>query len=176
MAGSRPKIEYIQLDERNALIFNDANTAYIMVKIKEATAQPGRRGEIYAEMAKRFHIDPDKMNMAVIRYVDKMKRATRGQGGKGARDASHFSAGSVTSQSVETPPFTAGRERGRRKADAESSGQGMSQKEMAALDEKILMAALCREVGHRFVNIALSHKHGCRECVRCGKHESQYNI
>ena len=141
MAGSRPRLEYIQLDERNALIFSDANTEYIMSKVREATKEPGRRTEIYGEMARRFHIDPEKMNSAVIRYVDRMKR-----------------------------------EKGRRKVDAAGSEQERSQKETAPLDEKILMAALCREVGHRFVSIALSHKHGCRECVRCGKHESQYNI
>ena len=141
MAGARPKIEYIQLDERNALIFSDANTDYIMSKVREATNEPARRTEIYGEMARRFHIDPEKMNSAVIKYVDRMKR-----------------------------------ERWRRKPGAEGSEHRKPQKDTAPLDEKILMAALCREVGHRFVNIALSHKHGCRECVRCGKHESQYNI
>jgi len=141
MAKARPKIDFIQLDERNALIFSDANTAYIMARIKEATAQPGRRGEIYAGMAKHFHIDPEKMNMAVIRYVDRMKRES-------ARKKTE--AGVVLG--VDEP------------------------KHRAAMDESAQMAALCREVGHRFVNIALSHKHGCRECERCGKHESQYNI
>jgi hypothetical protein len=68
------------------------------------------------------------------------------------------------------------RDKGRRKANTAGPEQEKSQKETAPLDEKILMAALCREVGHRFVSIALSHKHGCRECERCGKHESQYNI
>jgi len=141
MAKPWPRIDFIKLDERNALVFDKANTAYILEKVREATAQPGRRGEIYAEMARRFHIDPDKMNMAVIMYVDRMKR-----------------------------------ESARKKTEAGGVRRVEEHEQRAAMDERVQMAALCREVGHRFVNIALSHRHGCRECVRCGKHESQYNI
>jgi len=141
MAGTRPNVEYIQLDERNALIFDDASTEYIMSKVREATKEPAKRTEIYGEMARRFHIDPDKMNMAVIKYVDRMKRESA------------------------------------RKKTVSGGIQGAGEhKQRAALDERLQMAALCREVGHRFVHIALSHKHGCRECERCGKHESRYNI
>jgi hypothetical protein len=141
MAQARPKVDFIQLDDRNALIFDDANTQYIMSKVREATNEPARRTEIYGEMARKFHIDPEKMNMAVIRYVDRMKR-----------------------------------ESARRKTEAGVVLGVDEPKHRAAMDERLQMAALCREVGHRFVNIALSHKHGCRECERCGKHESQYNI
>ena len=141
MTGARPKVDFIRLDERNAIIFNDANTEYIISRIREATGSPGKRAQIYGEMARKFHIDPDKMNLAVIKYVDRMKR-----------------------------------ERGRRRSEADIAEQGKAQKEMAALDEKVLMAALCHEVGHRFVTIALSQKRGYRECERCGKHESRYNI
>jgi hypothetical protein len=141
MAGSRPKVDFIQLDERNALIFNAPNTEYIMAKIREATTLPGKRTELYAEMARRFHIDTDKMNMAVIKYVDRLKR-----------------------------------ERTRRRSEDETAQYDKEQKEALALDERVLMAALCREVGHRFVTITLSQKRGCRECQRCGKHESRYNI
>jgi hypothetical protein len=141
MAKTRPNVDYIQLDERNALIFDDANTEYIMSKVREATKEPARRTEIYGEMARRFCIDPDKMNMAVIKYVDRMKRDSA------------------------------------RKKTEERGVQGSDEhKQRAAMDERVRMAALCREVGHRFVHIALSHKHGCRECERCGKHESRYNI
>ncbi len=79
MVRERPEIEFIRLDERNALIFSLRNTEYIMSCVREATAHPEKRGELYGEMARRFHIDPEKMNLAVIKYVDEMKRH-RGKG------------------------------------------------------------------------------------------------
>lgn len=138
MAGQRPKIDFILLDERNAILFNAASTEYIMSKVRQATAEPGRRREIYAEMAKRFHVDPDKINLAVIKYVDRLNR-----------------------------------ERKRRILKPEGNEKNAPEVKM---DERVLLAELCRQVGHRYVTIQLSHRHGCQECERCGKHESRYNI
>jgi hypothetical protein len=141
MGRAKLEIEFIQLDERNALIFSERNTDHIMSCIREATAHPEKRAELYGEMARRFRIDPEKMNLAVIRYVDRLKR-----------------------------------ERARRRSQEESVEEAKGQKEIATLDEKILMAALCREVGHRLVTISLSQKRGYLECERCGKHRSKYKI
>ena len=172
MAGPRPNVEFIQLDERNALIYSEENTEYIISKVRQATMDPARRTDIYAEMARRFHIDTEKMNMAVIKYVDRMKRDRKREQGTDGRQKA---IGSRQQGTDGRQQGVGGRLQGAGNGQ-QGGGTGNAQKKGAALDERVQMAALCREVGHRFVSIALSHKHGCRECERCGKHESQYNI
>ncbi len=137
----RPEIEYIQLDERNALLFNAANTRYIMDMVRKATAEPARRPELYAEMARRLHIDSDKMNAAVIQYVDRLSRSRR-------RAAATAGPGGT-------------------------EGGGTPEDRM---DERLLLAELCRKAGHRYVAITLSQRRGIKECERCGKRQSRYNI
>ena len=142
MAGmARPSIEFIQLDERNALLFNRANTDYILDMVRRATAEPARRAELYGEMARRFHIDPDKMNAAVIQYVDRLARQRRRNAATGARKEDR---------------------------DHEAPEDKM--------DERVLLAELCRQAGHRYVAITLSQRRGLKECERCGKRQSRYNI
>ena len=141
MEHRRPDIQFIQLDERNALLFNERNTALILACVREATADSAKRAGIYAALAKRLFIDAEKMNLAVIKYVDRLKRERSRPG----------------------PP--AGGNAGKRPPEKREG-----------LDEKILLAALCRKVGHRYVTIALSHMRGYRECERCGRHESKYSI
>lgn len=71
------KLEYVYVDERNAVLFNDENTEYIKEKIKDATKNPGNRKKIYAEIAKHFAVDPDKVNNIVVLYVNKMKNVEK---------------------------------------------------------------------------------------------------
>jgi hypothetical protein len=125
---TKPKktIEYVQIDETNAILFNEENTNYINEKIREATANPDLKKKIYFEMAKRFAVDGDKINTGIVRYVNKMK-SYRG--------------------------------------DLPKAG-----------DMKKDLERLCRKIGHKFVEIKLSHLRGYRECQRCGKVERKYKI
>lgn len=66
-------LEYVRIDERNAILFNDANTQYIKEKIKEATDNPQMRQKIYSEMAKHFAVDIDKIQRAIVFYINKIK-------------------------------------------------------------------------------------------------------
>jgi len=157
MTRSRPKIEFIQLDERNALLFNDTNTTYILGKLKEASSHPVRHKEIYAEMSKHFLVDSDKIDKAILMYVDRMRKDARLGGmrtvaGGGRGGAAGADKGGATQV----------------KEDAAGSTEG--------IDEKLLLAELCRRTGHRYLTISLSHRRGYRECERCGKVESQYKI
>ena len=71
------KLEYVCVDERNAVLFNDENTEYIKEKIKQATLNPKDRKKIYAEFTKHFAVDPDKVNNVIVLYVNKMKNVEK---------------------------------------------------------------------------------------------------
>ena len=70
-------LSLICVDERNAVLFNDENTEYIKEKIKQATLNPKDRKKIYAELAKHFAVDPDKVNNVIVLYVNKMKNVEK---------------------------------------------------------------------------------------------------
>ena len=71
------KLEYVYVDDRNAVLFNDENTEYIKEKIKQATLNPKDKQKIYAEIAKHFAVDPDKVNNILVLYVNKMKNVEK---------------------------------------------------------------------------------------------------
>jgi hypothetical protein len=125
---AKPKktIEYVQIDDTNAILFNKENTEYINQKLREATANPDSKKKIYQKMAKHFAVDDDKINTGIVRYVNKTK-SYRGEIPK-------------------------------------------------AGDMKKDLKRLCRKIGHKFVEIRLSHLRGYRECQRCGKVERKYKI
>jgi len=156
MARPRPKIEFIQLDERNALIFNAVNTRYILDRLKEAGSHPARHKEIYTEMSRHFLIDGDKIERAILLYADKLNKEARLRKGTG-RPGPHWSIAGPGPEQKTGPNVGGGEESG-------------------GLDEKLFLAELCRQTGHRYVTISLSHRTGYRECERCGKVESKYKI
>jgi hypothetical protein len=153
MARPRPKIEFIQLDERNALLFNTSNTRYILDHLKEASISPARHKEIYTEMSRHFLIDGDKIARAILLYADRMKKEARLRKGTG-RQGSGGGSG----------------------PESKEDGKAIDKDGNEGLDEKLLLAELCRQTGHRYVTISLSHRTGYRECERCGKVESKYKI
>lgn len=124
------KIDYVSLDERNAVLFNAENTGYINERVREATLKPNERKRIFMEMAKHFSVDNDKINDIVVRYVNKL-RAYEKKHGLGA-----------------IPP---------------PSNQNDIER-------------LCKVVGHRFIEIRLSHLRGYRECQRCKKIVRKYKL
>jgi|GEM_PF-1779442 len=67
------KLEYVYVDERNAVLFNDENTEYIKERIKQVTLNPKDKQKIYYEIAKHFAVDPDKVNNILVLYVNKIK-------------------------------------------------------------------------------------------------------
>ena len=71
------KLEYVYVDDRNAVLFNDENTEYIKERIKQATLNPKDKQKIYAEIAKHFAVDPDKVNNILVLYVNKMKNVEK---------------------------------------------------------------------------------------------------
>lgn len=71
------KLEYVYVDDRNAVLFNDENTEYIKEKIKQATLNPKDKQKIYYEIAKHFSVDPDKVNNILVLYVNKMKNVEK---------------------------------------------------------------------------------------------------
>lgn len=71
-------IEYILIDDNNAILFNEENTKYINEKLTEATSNPEMKKKIYLEMAKHFAVDSNKINTGIVRYVNKM-RSYRGE-------------------------------------------------------------------------------------------------
>lgn len=117
------KLEYISLDGRNAILFNLENTRYIKEKVRDATLRQYERKRIFAEMARHFFVDTDRMNEIVVMYVNRL-RAYERMHGVGA----------------EPPP--------------------------ASQNDTV---RLCRAVGHRFIDIKLSHLRHYWECQRCRK-------
>lgn len=71
------KLEYVCIDERNAVLFNDENTEYIKEKIKQATLNPKDKQKIYADIAKHFVVDPDKVNNILVLYVNKIRNVEK---------------------------------------------------------------------------------------------------
>ncbi len=71
------KLEYVYIDERNAVLFNDKNTEYIKERIKDATMNPESRKKIYYEIAKHFAVDPNKISKIIVFYVNKISHAAK---------------------------------------------------------------------------------------------------
>lgn len=71
------KLEYVYIDKRNAVLFNDENTCYIKEKVKDATVNPESRKKIYFELAKHFALDPGKVNQIVVLYVNKIRNVEK---------------------------------------------------------------------------------------------------
>lgn len=128
-------IEYVSIDENNAILINDYNTQYIRKRIKEATEKPSERARIYAEMARLFAVDADKINSLIIRYTSRIKMLER----KGLIEFKE-------------------------------------KDELSPKELKALQARLCKEIGHRFVGIRLSHLRAYNECQRCGKVVRKYKL
>ncbi|MEW6069707.1 MAG: hypothetical protein AB1485_03740 [Candidatus Thermoplasmatota archaeon] len=70
-------LEYVKVDDRNAILFIPENTEYLKSKLKEATKNPSLRSKIYGEIASRFVLDMDKVNQLLVLYVNKMKEFER---------------------------------------------------------------------------------------------------
>ena len=115
------KVECVSLDGRNAVLFNLENTRYIKEKLREATLRQGERKRIFAEMARHFFVDTDRMNEIIVMYVNRLRSYERMHG-----------------IGAEPPP----------------AGENDT-------------AGLCRAVGHRFIEIRLSHLRHYWECQRC---------
>lgn len=69
----KDQLEYIYIDDRNAILFNELNTKYINEQIRYVTENPKLRVQVYADMAKHFALDYDKINRAIVLYVNKLK-------------------------------------------------------------------------------------------------------
>jgi hypothetical protein len=74
------KLEYVCVDDRNAVLFNYENTEYIKEEIKQVTLNPKDKEKIYYEIAKHFAVDSDKVNNILVLYVNKMKNVGKMKG------------------------------------------------------------------------------------------------
>ena len=71
------KFEYVYVDDRNAVLFNDENTEYIKEKIKQVTLNPKDKEKIYYEIAKHFTVDTNKVNNILVLYVNKIRNVEK---------------------------------------------------------------------------------------------------
>lgn len=72
-----PKLAYVSLDSKNAILFNRPNSEYVEEVIERLTNQPGSKAKIHAEVAKRFALDGKKVNALLVRYVNLLNQKRR---------------------------------------------------------------------------------------------------